>query len=104
MDSMDKSPEELRRDVQRLQDELTRSQNTLKQKEANCVHKWNEPVFDPIRTEGYHYEPSGGGVDWRPGGYVSPTTTDRWKRECSVCKKVEHTIQKEQIITYKPKF
>jgi len=89
---------ELRARVERLRREAVAAEEQLAEHERRCKHKFGEAVYAPIRTEGFHDtgDPPGTmGVDRRLPSYFPPTTTDRWKRTCELCGKVEYTTKKQ---------
>jgi hypothetical protein len=94
---------ELRVHIRQLQDDQHTAETRLATLVRNCRHDWSEVKYDPIVREGYHYEASGGGVDYRPGGYVPRSEEKRWSRTCKLCGHTEYT--KEQVATVMvPKF
>jgi len=80
---------------------------SLENKINNCIHSFNEPIFDPEKIK----EPSGyemvtqGSDHWYRHTSFKEVQKDRWSRECKICGKKEYTYKKEPVIKeYKPKF
>lgn len=94
---------ELRSFVNQLKEDQRKAENRLEMLVRQCKHDWGSAQYDPIISGGYSYEASGGGVDYRPGGYVPRTEGKRWKRTCNLCGKQEYT-QKEVPVAMKPQF
>jgi hypothetical protein len=100
--------------IKAIKEQINSAQNDLVSKERQletlyrqCNHRWSEPIYTPIRTEGYRTEgdpPGTMGIDWRGPMYVPPTTTDRWTRECTECGKQETTERKQEKKSYEPDF
>ncbi len=74
---------------------LQRKRNYLQVLEDKCPHSWEEPVYDPIITEGYTCQgdpPGTMGIDWRGPYHVPRKEQKRWKRTCRTCGKTEYTL------------
>lgn len=85
---------------QRYEQEL----NELHREQSNCVHDWDEVIYDPEIIQEPIYETHWQGVGcWPCVVGHRQRMEDRWSRTCKKCGKVEYT--KERVaVAYKPKF
>lgn len=76
--------------------------------QAGCAHDFTPPEWCGERREAYVIrgdrpgDPGYGGVDRQFDTHVPAKTTDKWKRTCKLCLKVEITDKTESVS--KPKF
>jgi hypothetical protein len=101
------STQAIRNEITRLENDLAVKRRALEATVQNCAHRWSEVEADHIYQEGYVIpgDPPGTmGIDWRGPFCVAPKTTERWKRTCLVCGKVEHTTQTTATTIHTPKF
>lgn len=93
--------QQIEAEIAHLNKQIEQKKNELLRIERECNnghHNWSDPWYDPIRTEGYMFEgdpPGTMGVDRRPSMYIPASVTERWKRKCKTCGKVEHTTHFE---------
>ncbi len=105
---MSTTPERLRREIATLRDTAAARERDLAEVYANCRHDWIVTP-DHIYHESYTIPgdaPGTMGVDWRGPCHVPASTEKRWKRECRICGKVEHTsaTNTETVVNETPRF
>lgn len=96
-----------RKKIEELERSLKTEREALSRIERTCQHQWGEPVADHIYRAGYTDPgdvPGTMGVDFRGPCYIAPQTTKRWKRTCSRCGKIEHTMKIAQEVREYPSF
>lgn len=104
---MDREIYWLREAVEQTESRLEEYKRQLDMAVKMCSHHWEDPVYDPIQSDGYTIPgdtPGSMGVDWRGPVDVPPSTKDRWSRECSKCGEVQCTSQADDRVTKIPKF
>lgn len=76
----------------------------LKEEQANCIHEWEEPKYDPEIQKIPRYRDRFIGSDYMPelDGFTEKKI-DRWSRTCRKCGKVEYTKQ-QVVVRTAPKF
>lgn len=87
-------PNDLDRDIVKLQEQLDAKKFQLASIQNSCQHDWDDVENDHIYREGYTIEgdpPGTMGVDHRGPCYVPPSTTLQWKRTCKKCNKTQKT-------------
>ena len=102
---------DLNREIQDLQHKLNSKKAELEDVYRKCPHNHNEnhweTKYDPIYKEAYTIpgdKPGTMGVDWRGPTHVPSQTTKRWKRNCTLCGKIEYTERIEPKVTETPKW
>lgn len=77
----------------------------LKREQANCIHEWTEPKYDPEIVREPEFEERWQGVDCFPVicGWREKEVR-RWSRTCKKCGKVEYTKQTATKVELVPKF
>jgi hypothetical protein len=104
---MEDKARQLRASVARLNGEYDQAKRELDDYERRCNHKYEETIYDPIRTEAYEIpgDPPGTmGVDWRGPVYVPASTEPRWKRVCIKCGLEQVTTRAKDEVTKIPDF
>jgi hypothetical protein len=88
---------ELIRELDRLQRLVDNTRTKLTCIQNTCRHKWTEPKYDPIIKKGYTVEgrePRNYDEVGYVQGYIVPEMViRRWTRECTICAKVQETMQ-----------
>ena len=76
----------------------------LKDEQANCIHDWEEPKYDPEIQTIPRYKDRFIGSDYMPelDGFTE-RKIDRWSRTCKKCGEVEYTKQ-QVVVRTAPKF
>lgn len=100
---------QLRLDIQKNELTLLNLKTELTQIEKDCSpHDWDEPIYNPIRTEAYTIPAAPIGImgaSWRRAEmHVPATMKKRWSRTCRLCGHVEHTTNTNQNVMETPKF
>jgi len=91
----------------RLQEEMKEAEQALNYTVSRCNHRWGDTFPDHIYHEGYTIPgdaPGTMGVDWRGPCYVNSSTEYRWKRQCTICGKVETTTRTTDRVEKIPTF
>lgn len=88
----------LQSDIVKLQEQLKNKEARLDSVRRSCDHVWNDIIYDPIHTPGYHIPADDfGGVDRRGAMDVPSETRRRWKRTCKHCNISQYTDRTKKI-------
>jgi hypothetical protein len=98
-------PQELRKKISDLEDELSKLKITLVSMEFHCSHEWSDIEYIPEIIDSHFEKRDTGGFgsfaddDNKEEIWVEREEIPKWTRKCSVCEKVEITKQsREQTI------
>jgi len=85
---MELQPKILRAKIFQLEEELWMLKENLKKAEGACEHKFSEVKYDPYSQPDY----TNSSLSFPPHpDKINMKYVDRWKRECSLCGRVEYT-------------
>lgn len=82
-----------------LQEEIDALRAKLKKLEAEqaqCLHDWGAPIFDPYTCGGYHADvPNVAGSGYKT--WIPEQRHNQWTRTCRCCGLVQHTERTREI-------